>query len=155
MNQVTVLSKLLHLSEKLIQDCNLDHFPSSSQGETELATLKKLKLPHSGRKMLVVLQEKGETNQRTLATLVGISPQATSESVKKLEEAGCITKTSGKQKNENMISLTPFGEDMADLLQDVITRHAEELFQSFSVEEVTQLGTLLDKFLQDFKKPNT
>lgn len=149
MKETHVLSKILQLTEILSHESKLTFSPELEEHQTQFFTLERMNLPHSGRKMLVILQEKGEINQRTLAHEVGISPQAASESIKKLELSGCVRKVSGTQKNEKLISLTDLGEEMADLLHLVIVLHAKQVFHRFSSEEVGQLGSLLDKLLHE------
>lgn len=147
MREIHVLSKILQLNEIFSQESKLTFYPELEEHQAQFFALQRMNLPHSGRKMLVVLQEKGESNQRTLAHEVGISPQAASESIKKLELSGCVKKENGTQKNEKLISLTDLGEEMANLLHLIIALHAKQLFHSFSLEEVGQLGSLLDKLL--------
>lgn len=152
MSEIYVLSKILQLNEILSQESKLSFKPELADQERQFFALERMNLPHSGRKMLVILQEKGELNQRTLAHEVGISPQAASESIKKLELSGCVKKINGTQKNENLISLTDLGNEMGDLLHLVIELHAKQLFHNFSLEEVGQLGALLDKLLQEMSQ---
>lgn len=153
MNEIQVLSKILQLTETLSHKTTLTFSSNLQEQEEQFFALERLNLPHSGRKILVVLQEKGEINQRTLAHEVGVSPQAASESIKKLELSGCVKKVNGIQKNEKLISLTELGEEMAHLLHLVIVLHAKQLFHKFSSDEVGQLGTLLDKLLLDMAQP--
>lgn len=147
MNEIHVLGKILQLTEMLSQESKLTFSPELQGHQKEFFTLQRMNLPHSGRKMLVILQEKGEINQRTLAHEAGISPQAVSESIKKLELSGCVTKVNGIQKNEKLIFLTELGKEMAELLHLVIALHAKQLFQSFSHDEVEQMDSLIDKLL--------
>lgn len=148
MEQVKVLGKLHQLSERVQEQDDNKHRWQQWANERLVVQLDSLKLPHSGRKMLAVLHQEGGMNQRNLAQKLGISPQAVSETVKKLETQGCITKVSGNQKNENLISLTPLGEELALLLFEIISHHAQEVFEGFTSEEVALLGKLLDKLLE-------
>lgn len=147
--KILALSKVHRLSE-LLQQVHKHSLPSEDEGL--LQDLHCLKLPHSGRKMLAVLLKEGSCNQRYLAGQLGISPQASSETVKKLEKKNCIVKVNGKQKNENLISLTEYGEEMAHLLERVISNHAEEVFAHFSAKEVEDFGILLEKLLCNVEK---
>lgn len=149
MTQVEVLAKLHQLSETVQEKRERGQQRWSEDEKESFDKLHALKLPHSGRKMLSVLSVKGGMNQRALALQLGISPQAVSESVKKLEHLGYIIKENGSQKNENLISLTEEGEEMAKFLIDLIGRHACEVFRTFSDDEVQQLGVLLDKLMQN------
>lgn len=147
MEQIKVLEKLHRISE-LISEKDKEAHPWEQLPDPILAEkLEKLHLSHSGRKLLVVLKKEGSCNQRNLALKLGISPQAVSETVKKLEFHGCIQKTNGNQKNENLISLTTLGDEFAQFLKQIIYDHANMVFSSFSQEEVSLLGDLLEKLL--------
>lgn len=148
--QVESLAKLHHLSELMQEEkSNLHRVISDS---TKLKDFHSLGIPHSGKKALTVLLKEGALNQRTLAQMLSISPQAVSELVKKLEANGFVTKTNGKQKNENMISLTPLGKEISDMLKEIITNHAKQVFTEFTEEEVLLFGQFLDKLLLQQKK---
>lgn len=152
MTRVEVLAKLHRLSETVQEEHDRGKQRWSENEKETFHKLHALKLPHSGRKMLSVLYAKGGMNQRALALQLGISPQAVSESVKKLEHLGYIIKENGSQKNENLISLTEEGGEMAKFLIDLIGHHASELFRTFSDDEVQQLGVLLDKLMLNVLK---
>lgn len=137
--------KLLSLSE------NLEKPPKFSAEKLEhgeyLEVLFNLNLSHSARKTLALLTREGPQNQRTMAQLLGISPQAVSEMVKKLLLVQCIRKEPGKQKNENLITLTELGQNLGLLLEEVIQYHANELFSPLSTEELEELDSILEKLL--------
>lgn len=146
MNAVITLEQVLALTE-LIHD-NQGYPWEKIQNRQYLEDLHRMNLSHSGRKTLVLLGKEGEVNQRRLAEMLQISPQAVSETVKKLVHYGCINKVSGKLKNENRISLTPMGEGLANLLKEIIYHHAQEFFTPLQEEERLQFHALLEKLLQ-------
>lgn len=140
------LEKLLNLMEYLAEP---QDFPSISPKNQEyLQTLFDLKLSHSARKTLALLSRNGPQNQRTMAQLLGISPQAVSEMVKKLLQSQCITKVQGNQKNENLISLTELGENIGLLLQELLEQHAREFFSPLSQAELSEFHRYLDKLME-------
>lgn len=115
--------------------------------------LEECRLSHSAREALVILRKHDSMNQRNLAQYLGVTPQAVSETVKKLLLHGCITKENGLQKNENFIALTPLGEGLADLLQEIVAEHAQACFAPFSQEELVLFDHLLEKLLVKTEEP--
>ncbi len=154
---MTEKSKILAKFHRLVIDSKpkkQQSFGTVSQPEL-LETLFSLELSHSSRQTLVKLHLHGKINQRKLAQILDISPQAVSETVKKLLSLSCITRENGSQKNENILALTPLGENIARLLEEVIQNHAEHFFQGFSQEELEQFSFLMDKLLENQKEKST
>lgn len=146
MEKSLVLAKLFRFSELMSHDNPKQLLEYAEDPRFHL--LKNMNLPHSGRKALAVLSQEGSVNQRTLAQALHISPQAVSETVKKLESHQLILKINGTQKNENLISLTESGKELSSLLKEIIENHANQVFQEFTDSEVETLGTLLEKLLE-------
>ncbi len=103
------------------------------------------KLSPTSKNILVQLFSVGSMNQRTIAKSVDVSSQAVSETIKKLVENGCITKTLGTVNNENIISLTEKGKERAKTLKDRIEKHANFVFEDFDDSDLEKLFELLDK----------
>ncbi len=97
---------------------------------------------------LYLLAEKGSLNQRNMANSLHVTGQAVSELLKKLEERELITKESGELNNENIISLTPKGAEIAKKVHDTMQGMSEEFFADFSQEEMETLYQLLLKVEQ-------
>lgn len=104
-----------------------------------------LKINHTGKEILRALLNNDNINQRNLAGLLDVSPQAVSECIKKLESLELVIKQSGTQKNENLISLTEFGFECATELNSKIIAHSNNAFKNFSNDELIQLYNLLNK----------
>lgn len=106
-----------------------------------------IKLNHTSKAILCnLLRNKEDTiNQRNLASMLKVSPQAVCESIKKLENLELVIKKSGTQKNENLISLTKLGEEKATLLNEKIVNHSNEVFKDFTDDELQEFYRLLDK----------
>ncbi|MGD1821161.1 MAG: MarR family winged helix-turn-helix transcriptional regulator [Pleomorphochaeta sp.] len=136
----------------LLQDCitllSQKKLPVNKKSENR----DERKFNHNQRKMLGLIRNNNEINQRKLASLMKISPQAISKGLKKLEENNYIIRTNGNQKNENLIYLTADGKKIADNLDLVINHHAKELFSNFSDEEVENLYYLLNKVIDNQSK---
>lgn len=105
----------------------------------------KLKINHTGKVLICSLLKNDGINQRNLASLLSISPQAISECIKKLEILALIEKKHGTQKNENLIFLTSTGRDFALKLREKIVVHADKVFSKFTDDELLQLYNLLNK----------
>lgn len=140
-----ILGKFHQLTEKSMEKPFHQRQNSASPLVEQLHSLR---LSHAARRSLVLLQQEGKQNQRTLAKSLDISPQAVSELVKKLLHHGCIIKEQGSQKNENLLSLSELGENYALHLKIAIEIHSEDFFKSFTEEDLQQFESLLDKLLQ-------
>lgn len=103
------------------------------------------KINHTSKEILRSLLNNEKINQRNLAGLLDVSPQAVSESIKKLEGMNLVIKESGNQKNENLISLTSTGYESATKLNEKIVAHSNNVLKNFSEEELIQLHNLLSK----------
>lgn len=110
--------------------------------------IKKMRLSHYARKMLVTLFSEGSLNQRRLAKIMNISPQAVSENIKKLESSGYINKTNGLQKNENFIFLTDLGKQTAVELNSLIKCHANKIFANLTDNDVQKLHEIFEKIIE-------
>ncbi len=147
MEKYQVLAKLFGVSARLRQD-KVKHKQAQAREKTaeeQLWTKEIETLSNSGRNVLCSLKNNGSTNQRTLAKQMDISAQAVSETVKKLEQGGYITKEGGVQNNENFIALTPRGEEVADVLDRRIKQHAEVVLKNLNEQELETLYALLVK----------
>lgn len=143
MEKRETLTKMHDVFNQLISEQNVpDAYVHSLLPEhVELSSIS-----HVARKMLDILSQAGmEMNQRTLAKHVGVSPQAISVHVKKMEARGFLTKTSGGQKNENLLVLTERGHQLGTALNGAVEHHAEHVLKGLSEEENAQLLELLCK----------
>lgn len=130
-----VLAKLFKVNELL----------RAQKKENLLIDEFKLKINHTGKEILRNLLNNDSINQRSLAGTLDVSPQAVSECIKKLESLDLVTKQSGTQKNENLISLTDFGRDCATELNKKIIAHSNKALKDFTDDELLQLYNLLNK----------
>ncbi len=153
MEKYLVLTKLFSVSARLSAD-KMQHEEAAlkAKGEPtpeEKAAREEVKrMSSSARQMLCYLTNNPITNQRTIAKQLNISAQAVSETIKKLQQGGYITKTCGAQNNENIIGLTPKGEEVASKLNSRIRSHAEDVFEQFNEAELEQLDALLSKLIR-------
>ncbi len=99
-------------------------------------------LTKSHNRILGVLQRHGTLNQRTLSKHLNISPQAVSETIKKLECDNLIYKD-----DNGKINLTKTGNDYAVDFNNRVTAHAEELLKDFTDEELQNVINFIDKLL--------
>lgn len=103
------------------------------------------KFSPTSKNILILLLSLGSMNQRAIAKSVDVSSQAVSETIKKLEQNDCITKTLGAVNNENIISLTEKGVELAKTLKIRLERHADVVFEDFSDSDLETLSRLLEK----------
>lgn len=97
------------------------------------------------RNVLRILLSVEQCNQRGLASQTSTSPQAISETIKKLESFGYVEKITGKINNENFITLTELGGEVAKYFSDVLKEHANHTFARLSDSELEDLTSLLLK----------
>ncbi len=107
------------------------------------------KMSPIAQSVLCLLLHEGNLNQRTIAKYMGVSGQAISEIVKKMEAHGITERKQGEQNNENIISLTPAGMQKAQEIDRKVLTQAEGLFVDFSEAEMETLQVLLEKIQQN------
>ncbi|MFI3200615.1 MAG: winged helix-turn-helix transcriptional regulator [Eubacteriales bacterium] len=142
MEKYKVLEKFFQVAEQIKKE------KEKFGGVIEVELSKKTKLSASAKSILRLLLLEETVNQRTIAKTLHISSQAVSETIKKLELYGLVTKSSGTINNENFIMLTKLGEKMAIQLEERIKNHANEVFREFTKKEIEDLYVLLDKILK-------
>lgn len=136
--KLETLHKILKLNEfvklSIEKDKKQNHHPLKND------------LSKSSRRMLWVLRENGSLNQRTISKMLNVSPQAISESVKKLEANNLIIKDTSN-KNETIIELTKEGLKQSNALKDSIQKHANILLSEFSDEELIPIIEFINKLI--------
>lgn len=106
-------------------------------------------LSHRACRVLTILNEQGNMNQRTLAAKIAIRPQSLSEVIYKIEKDGYITKTEDKaNKKANLIVLTQKGKEEADIAQERIAKHANKFLDALTEDEVKTLIKLIEKVIR-------
>lgn len=100
--------------------------------------------------VLCLLLKKGSMNQRTIAKNIGVSGQAISELMKKMQEENLIKRVSGEFNNENIISLTEEGIMSAKDAQIKIEQFGAKFFKNFTSDEICNLFFLLEKIQKEF-----
>lgn len=103
------------------------------------------KMSPIAQSVLCLLLHEGNLNQRTIAKYMGVSGQAISEIIKKMQAHGMAERKQGEQNNENIISLTPAGLEKAQMIDQKMLAQAEGLFVDFTEAEMQTLQTLLEK----------
>ncbi len=103
------------------------------------------KMSSATKNILCHLLNSEDINQQTLAKTMNISPQATSEIIKRLEGRELIIKTSGEYKNENIINLTEEGREVANHVDKKIKEDAKNIFKDFNEEELDLFSKLILK----------
>lgn len=149
MQRRDVLAKLFRVSEQLRVD-RIKHKRAETANETPEQAAERVvveTIPNSGRNLMRLLKDVESINQRTLAKQLNISAQAVSEVIKKLAQAGFITKECGAQNNENLIALTPAGKRVSDKLDNRIKEHAAVVLAPLTEEELVTLDGLLSKLI--------
>lgn len=100
---------------------------------------------HSNAMIFRNLLENENINQSNMSKMLNITPQATSEMLKKLEADGMIKRVSGNQKNENLISLTEKGKNQAEEMHNRIVEDANRIFGNLTDEELESFYNILMK----------
>lgn len=103
----------------------------------------------SSKKLLCILLQEGNLNQRNIANMMNVTAQAVSEMIKKLEAKELITKENGEINNENIISLTEKGREIAEHIDKQTKEYAEKLFRDFTDEECQILHDLMEKLYKN------
>lgn len=106
-------------------------------------------LSHTSKKIIGMLQENNNLNQRSIAKSINYSPQIVCRNINKLEEFGLIKKSTGLANNENIILLTEKGKNYAADLDEVLASDAENIFKDLTDQEVEKLDEVLNKILNN------
>ncbi len=135
--KTVTLQKILQLNEYIklavIKDREQHHHPLKHD------------LTKSSRRILYTLNKNGDLNQRAISKMLNISPQAVSETIKKLEVDNLITKDTTKK--ETIISLTEDGVKHALLVEQLISNHANKLFTDFNEDELQNVINFINKLI--------
>ncbi len=105
----------------------------------------KIDINHNSKEIFFLLFKNGEMNQRSLAKLLGVSPQSISENIKKLIDKKLVSKHIGQLHNENIVVLTDKGYEIGMNIDKVITNLSYDLFNAFSEEELKEFSNLIKK----------
>lgn len=138
----------------LLLDCN-SLFNNKKLPIDEKKHFPKYEFNHNQRKILGIIKNNDNINQRQLAKLINLTPQAISKGLKKLETDNFIIRSNGNQKNEKLITLTKKGRQVASHLEKIIHHHADDIFIGFSDEEIEQFNFFLQKIIENQNKINS
>ncbi|ERL66031.1 MarR family winged helix-turn-helix transcriptional regulator [Schleiferilactobacillus shenzhenensis] len=101
---------------------------------------------HGQARILRVIANEDEPNSARLAEILDIRPSSVSELLKKLEDAGLITREPDPDdKRASKIHMTPAGEAKLKEAEQAQTDFADKAFSGLSDEEQQQLLALLTK----------
>lgn len=92
-------------------------------------------------------------SQAELARQMEISPPAMAVNVRKLEEAGYVTrKTDPLDKRYNQVLLTEKGRTLVEESRQTFSQVDSRLFQGFSEEEMEQLAGFIERMRENLQK---
>lgn len=100
----------------------------------------------SQKRILILLRETAGMTQKELTSRLGVQPGSASEVLKKLEQAGLISRIPSENDHRTTnIRLTPDGKTLAEEANSQRVKRHEQMFSVLSVEEKDTLITLLEK----------
>lgn len=107
----------------------------------------------SQKRILIIMNEMGETTQTELTERLGVRSASVSEVVGKLEKAGNVVRRQGEDDRRTVIlSLTDSGMELARQAQEQRDRRHEEMFSCLTDDEKDSLLALLEKINTDWKQ---
>lgn len=107
----------------------------------------------SQKRILIILFESGSMTQRELTVRLGIQPGSASEVIGKLEHAGLIRRTPGREDRRTVdIQLTEEGRIRAEEAFAARRLRHQEMFACLSEEEKLHLLALLEKLNADWDR---
>lgn len=112
----------------------------------------RLGLPHSSMIILYTICDSGDSCPlRDICRNAGISKQTVNSALRRLEAAGIIylENTDGKNKT---VCLTAEGRKLTEQTARKIMEMENDIFASWTEEEVDQYLALTERYLQDFRK---
>lgn len=107
----------------------------------------------SQKRILMIMNEMGETTLTELTERLGVRAASVSEVVGKLEKAGNVARRQGEYDRRTMIlSLTDSGRELARQAQQQRDRRHEEMFSCLTDNEKDRLLSLLEKINSDWEQ---
>lgn len=112
----------------------------------------KLGLPDSSMIVLYTICDAGDSCPlRDICHNAGISKQTVNSALRRLEADGIIYLKNANGKNK-IVCLTEEGQKLAGRTARKIMEMENDIFASWTEEDVNQYLTLTERYLQDFKK---
>lgn len=112
----------------------------------------RLGLPDSSMIILYTICDSGDSCPlRDICRNAGISKQTVNSALRRLEAAGIIYLENTDSKNKT-VCLTAEGHKLAEQTARKIMEMENDIFASWTEEEVNQYLTLTERYLQDFRK---
>jgi DNA-binding MarR family transcriptional regulator len=104
-------------------------------------------------RILKLLSEKGNITQKELLEILTLKSGSVSETVKKLENQGYITKKKDEQdKRKVIITLTDEGRSFLEAQLKINSEQEKVLFNSLTADEQAELEELLNKLFIDWEE---
>lgn len=104
-------------------------------------------------RILKLLSEKGNITQKELLEILTLKSGSVSETVKKLENQGYITKKKDEQdKRKVIITLTDEGRNFLETQLQINSEQEKVLFNSLTADEQAELEELLNKLFVDWEE---
>lgn len=92
-------------------------------------------------------------SQAELARQMEVSPPAMAVNVRKLEEAGYVTRETNKMdKRYNRVLLTDKGKALVEESRQVFNQVDAKMFQGFTEEEMEQLAGFIERMRENLQK---
>lgn len=103
-------------------------------------------------KILEFLAEYGEHEQKDIADYCEIEPATVGNILSRMETAGLVVRRNRPNNRRSLyVSLTPKGEEMAQIVQDIFAAAEAQITAGLTEEERAVLFRLLSKCLQNGK----
>lgn len=107
----------------------------------------------SQKRILMIMNEMGETTQSELTERLGVRSASVSEVVGKLEKTGSVIRRQGEDDRRTVnISLTDSGRELAEQAQQQRSHRHKEMFSCLTDEEKSSLLFLLEKINSDWEQ---
>ncbi len=158
--KIELLIKLTELSEQ-IRHSKKNHSDKNHHADIESALTVKHKhhrppnkLSFTAKRTICILLDEQSINQRSISKRLGVSAQTVSEMIKNLEAKELIIKAQGELNNENIITLTDKGKEIATETNKRIAYTADRVFIGLSSEEIDTLGNILKKISENTWRDN-
>jgi DNA-binding MarR family transcriptional regulator len=104
-------------------------------------------------RILKLLSEKGNITQKELLEILTLKSGSVSETVKKLENQGYITKKKDElDKRKVIITLTDEGRSFLETQLKINSEQEKVLFDSLTTDEQAELEELLNKLFIDWEE---
>lgn len=132
----------------------IQHTSSILYRQSDQVLQERLGMGMSQFKLLLMLQQESDVQQRMLAESLGQTEASISRQIKLLCEKGMlVVEVNPKNRREHVTALTPKGTKMAIAAREILAEYHAPVFEQFSEKQLEQVTDILTKMHEAICQP--